>query len=999
MKKYYFLVLIFLFLISCSDSVSFFYNGEKAESSIYEITIEKNTVFNIFSFLSARGEDEKDLTGKIELISGYLDTGTAGRYPLKYRIAYKRTVKEIEIVIFVRDDPVFPTSALPVIQPKGDNPLSVPGGLSSDIFIDPGASVIDSNGRLMPDNFLSKTAYYFDLEQNEFVEVKTVLSKGYGVYRIDYNGFDYSGKAAQTVSRLVFYGNRSVRSVEIELNRYPFGDLLPGTAADDAVLSVEAGVGKTYRECGGTVKFIENGVLRTETWSGDISSVSGLHRTKIPSFDVPGTKSVCYWYSKDGTAAAIEAFTCRTLMLVDKQPPVLTLGNPSADAPLPAALTWQEAFDAAPENTYELNAGQKFAEPADAGKRFPRIDDNCDKDLLWSRVQTSFFRYNEDNNEIESISLFPDPAARRGDVYFIRYSAADRSGNLCHYWRKVVMKSGAPARLKFYIKGKETKSVVYGYYSRSAEKSFLPTPEGVDGNGEALPESDYRIEIRGTRLNDGTPVTVPYYGGKDLEARLTEAGILDMTAPGQYPLDFAVIYDGLESVVKRYVSVFNYDGITVLSDKSDDDFSGEKYTLRWQHTQKDKGYSNAMILYRSDYRNGKEWERVGPVNENEFITVPYGISFYKLVPARISEDGEVTASPEDAPETEIIQLCRDFPAVENFTASVRDYSDRIELNWKPTENADYYQIYSSRDSSFASLENLLAEVRNGYSYTVWEGRPLKTAYMWYFQIRPVTEKSGRGWKTDPSDVRGNLIYSVATAKAGGMRELSDSEWLRDVLIEIGGLQSRFNLGDDSFGEGGKVPIGGGGAAFYYRVWNADWPENDWPTKNRSTLLDYFHFNGDGRRLKISGGIAYLYLFTKSKKDYYVGITAKADSVSFPEKLKRQSAITVKGDYPGTVDIHALLDNCWDRAASNSDTPVQNSAGESFLFRGNRWIADCDGRTSVGHSCPSYRFYQQDWCDILGFYENGHATFSHRTKMFLYTRDGGTEKTHGIIIVP
>lgn len=998
MEKYYLPVLISLFLISCTESVSFFYNGEKAESSVYEITIEKDTVFNIFSFLSARGEDETDLTGKIELVSGHLDTGTAGRYTLRYRIEYKRTVREIEIVIFVRDDPVFPTSALPVIQPKGDNPLSVPG-TSTGIFEDPGASVIDSNGRIMPDEFLSKTAYYFDLAQNDFVEVKTVLSNGYGVYRIDYNGFDYSGKAAKTVSRLVFYGNRSVRSVEILLNRYPSADLIRDVTGEDATLYIEAGVGKTYRECGGTVKFIENGVLRTEAWTDDLSSVPGLYRTEIPSFDVPGTKSVCYWYSHDGTAAAIEAFTSRTLMLVDQKPPVLTLGNPAADAVLPPAPTWQDALAATPENTYELNAGQKFDEPADAGRQFPRIEDNCDKDLLWTRVQTSFFRYNEEKNEIESISIFPDPAARRNDIYFIRYSAADRSGNLCEYWRKIIMKSGSPAQLKFYSREKEIKSVVYGYYAHSAEKTFLPTVRGVDGNGEPLAESDYTIEIRGTHLTDGTSVTVPYDGGTDLETRLTAAGILNPAVPGQYALDFAVTYDGLEAVVKRYVSVFNYDGITVLSDKSDDDFSGEKYTLRWQNTQKDKGYSNAMLLYRSDYRSGKEWERVGFVNENEFIAVPYGISFYKLVPARISEDGEVAAVPDDAPETEIIQLCRDFAAVEGFTATEREYSDRIVLNWEPTANADYYQIYCSRDSSFASLDNLLAEVRDGSSYTVWEDRPLKTAYMWYFQIRPVTDKSGRGWQPDPSDVRGNLIYSTDTAKAGGMRELSDTEWLRDVLIEIGGLQSRFDLGNGSFGEGGRVSISGGGSAFYYRVWNGDWPENDWPTKNRSTLLDYFHFNEDGRRLKLSGGIAYLYLFTKSKKDYYVGITAKADSTAFPEKTKRQSALTVKGDYPGTVDIHGLLDNCWERAASNSDTSVLNSAGESFLFRGNRWIADCDGRTSVGHSCPSYRFSQQDWCEILGFYENGNVTLTHRTKMFRYTRDGGSEKTHGFVIVP
>lgn len=988
-------------LISCSDSVSFFYNGEKAEASVYEITIEKGTVFNVFSFLTARGENEEDLTGQIELISGYLDTGTAGRYALKYRIDYRRTVKEIEIIIYVRDDPVYPTSDLPVIELAGDNPLSI--SVATTVFTDPGAVVIDSNGRLMPEEFLSKSVYFFDLVQNRFTDTDGIFASGPGVYRIDYNGFDYSGKAAKTVTRFVFYGNSSSRRVNIALNQYPSADIVESTVPVAAgTLCIEAGIGKVYRECGGSVLFIENdSVVRTETWNDDISEIPGLCRTEVPSFDVPGKYSVYYWFSQDGTTSSVEAFTERSLFLIDRQAPVLILGNQNADAPVSVPESWEEALLLSEEDSFALNAGQNFTEPVSATGLFPKISDNCDKDLLWSRVQTAFFRYNRENNEIESITAFPDPIARRGDIYFVRYSVSDRSGNLRIYWRKILMKSGTPASIRFCYGEKETKTVVYGYYSNSGIESFLPAAYGIDGSGDLLPESDYQINVEGVK-NDGTTETISYSGGTDLEKRLSEAGLLDLKTPGQYSLDFVIIYDGLKTIVKRYVSVFNYDGISVLSDLSNDNLIRDRYTLQWQNTQKEKGYSNAMILFRSNDRNGGVWERIGTVNENEYISVPYGISFYRLVPARIGDDGEVTALLEDCPESAVIQLCRPFAAVEGFQASDRAYTDRIELQWEISENADYYEIYCGRDSSSFPLseDRLLAEVRDGSTYTVWESASFAAAYTWYFQIQAVAEKSLHGWKEVSSDTTGNLIVATETAKAKGMRELTDAEWLREVLIEIGTLQSRFNLGDDSLDEGGKFYIDGGSSgAFYYRVRNENWPENDWLTKNRSTLLDYFHFNNDGRRLKLSGGIAYLYLFTKNKNDYYVGITAKADSASYPDGLKRQSSLTVSGDYPGTVDIHGLLDNCWDWASSHSESIVQNCIGESLPFRGNRWLGNCDGRNSVGHGCPSYRFSESEWKDVLGFYENGKVTFSHRAQMFRYTRDNGSEKTHDAIRVP
>lgn len=1001
MKIRLLLAVISFLWISCSDSVSFFYNGEKAEASVYEITVEKDTVFNIFSFLTARGENEEDLTGQIELVSGYLDTGTAGRYDLIYRIDYRRTVKEIQITVYVRDDPVYPTSDLPVIELKGDNPLSVPVGTT--VFSDPGATVTDSNGRQMPEGFLSKSVYYFDLIQNRFTETNGVLASGPGVYRIDYNGFDHSGKAAKTVTRFVFYGNSSTRRVRIVLNRYPVEDIIESNLpVADGVLCIEAGAGKIYRECGGTVSFIENGaVIRTETWGDDISAVPGLRRTEVPSFDTPGQYSVYYWFSQDGTTGSVEAFTERSLLLIDRQAPVLVLGNQSADAPVSAPESWEEALLLSEEDSFTLNAGQNFTEPVSAAGLFPRISDNCDKDLLWSRVQTAFFRYNTEKNEIESISFFPDPIARRGDIYFIRYSVSDRSGNLRTYWRKILMMSGTPANIRFCYGEKETKTVVYGYYSDSGIESFLPEAYGIDGNGNRLPESDYLINVEGVK-SDGTAGMIPYSDSSDLEKRLSEAGLVDLKTPGQYPLDFVIVYDGLETVVKRYISVFNYDGLSVLSDLSNDHLAQDKYTLRWQNTQKEKGYSNAMILYRSDNRNGGIWERIGTVNENEYISVPYGISFYRLVPARIGDDGEIAASPEDCPESAVIQLCRPFAAVEGFRASDRTYTDRIELQWNVSENADYYRIYCGRDSSSFPLsdDKLLAEVRNGSTYTVRESASFSAAYTWYFQIQAVAEKSLHGWKEDSSDTGGNLVLATETAKTNGMRELTDTEWLREVLVEIGALQSRFNLGDGSLDAGGRFYIDGGSSgAFYYRVRNEDWPENDWLTKNRSTLLDYFHFNNDGRRLKISGGIAYLYLFTKNKNDYYVGITAKADSALYPDGLKRQNPLTVSGDYPGTVDIHGLLDNCWDWASSHSETTVQNCIGESLPFRGNRWLGDCDGRNSVGHGCPSYRFSESSWQEILGFYENGSVTFAHRSRMFRYTRDNGPEKTHEAVRVP
>ena len=49
MRKYLYIAMISFLWISCTDAVSFFYNGEKAEASVYEITIGKDTVFNIFS--------------------------------------------------------------------------------------------------------------------------------------------------------------------------------------------------------------------------------------------------------------------------------------------------------------------------------------------------------------------------------------------------------------------------------------------------------------------------------------------------------------------------------------------------------------------------------------------------------------------------------------------------------------------------------------------------------------------------------------------------------------------------------------------------------------------------------------------------------------------------------------------------------------------------------------------------------------------------------------
>lgn len=1001
MRKYLYIAMISFLWISCTDAVSFFYNGEKAEASVYEITIGKDTVFNIFSFLSARGENEEDLTGEIELVSGYLDTTVAGRYCLEYRIDYRRTVKEIGIIVYVRDDPVYPTSGLPVIELEGENPLSVP--LSVDVFTDPGASVIDSNGRRMPDEYLSKNVCFFDSAMNRFTDTGGIPMSGPGVYRIDYNGFDYSGKAAKTVTRFVFYGNSSTRRVAITLNRYPTGELVdPNVSVTAGTLCIEAGAGKVYRECGGSVSFIENGsVVRTETWSDDIGVIPGLRRTEIPSFAVPGRHSVYYWFSEDGSVGSVEAFIERPLLLVDRQAPVLTLGNQNANAPAVTPESWEEALRLSEEDSFSLNAGQNFTEPVSAAGLFPKIEDNCEKDLLWSRVQTSFFRYNGTKNSIESISAFPDPSARRGDIYFIRYSAADRSGNLRVCWRKILMKSGSPANIRFCYGDKETKTVVYGYYSNSGETSFLPDVYGTDGSGNRLPESEYRIDIGGVG-SGGAAVSVPYSGGEDLEKRLSEAGLIDLKTPGQYSLDYTITYDGLKTVVKRYVTVFNYDGISVLSETSNDNLSQAKYTLRWQNTQKEKGYSNTMFLYRSNHRSNGVWERVGTVNENEYISVPYGISFYRLVPARVGDEGEVSARPEDAPESVMIQLCRPFPAVGGFQASNRTYTDRIELQWSVCDNADYYRVYCGRDSSSFPLsdDKLLAEIRNGNTYTVRESASFSAAYTWYFQIQAVAEKSLHGWKTVSTDTKGNLIVSTDTAKAKGMRELTDSEWLREVLIEIGALQSRFNLGDGSLDAGGKFYIDGGSSgAFYYRIRNESWPENDWLTKNRSTLLDYFHFNNDGRRLKLSGGIAYLYLFTKSKNDYYVGITAKADSALYPDGLKRQAPLTVSGDYPGTVDIHGLLDDCWNRACSHSDTTVKNCVGESLSYRGNRWLGNCDGRSSVGHGCPSYRFSESAWRNVLGFYENGRVTFTHRGQMFLYTRDGGPEKTHAAFRVP
>lgn len=973
------------------------------ETDLYEVSIEKDSVFNIFSFLTARGAKEEDLSGKIELVSGYLDTTTAGSYRLRYRIEHRNTVKEIEILLYVRDDPIYPTSALPTVELQGDNPLSV--ALSVSTFTDPGAFVVDSNGRQMPESFLSKSVHYFDLDLNRFTETAAVFDSGPGVYRIDYNGFDHSGKAAKTVSRFVFYGNDSSRRVTITLNPYPDDQLLPSGDSSDEILNIEAGAGKSYQECGGVLRFIENGsVVRVQSWFKDVSEVEGLSRTKAPSFATPGLFDVYYWYSQDGTVASVEAFTRRSLSLADRQPPTLTLGNQAADDIFVAPKTWQDALTLPDSQRYELNAGQNFTEPVSADKRFPKIEDNCDRDLLWSRVQTSFFRYNTTLKEAESITVFPDPAARRGDIYFIRYSATDRSGNMQTYWRTILMKSGTPAAVKFYYGKKETRAVVYGHYSESPSRSFLPTAVAVDGGGTPLESGEYSLSVVGTV--NGSPKSVDYEDGSDLEKRLYEAGLIDLKTPGQYALDFTLVYDGLTTVVKRYVTVFNYDGISVKSALSNDNLTQDKYALQWTHTQKEKGFSNAMVLYRSPKRSGREWTRIGLVGENEYISVPYGISFYKLIPARIGEDGECAAILDDCPDENIIQLCRPFAVVEEFQASDRTYLDRIELQWKATENADFYKLYSGRDSAAFPLtsERFLTDIQNAVQFTIKEHSSFSTAYTRYFQLQAACKKSTRGWKTDISDTLPDEIVSTETAKAKGMRELSDTEWLREVLIEIGALQSRFNLGDGSFGEGGTFFIDGGSSgAFYHRVWNSNWPENDWLQNNRSTLLDYFQFNNDGRRLKLSGGIAYLYLFTKSSngKDYNVGITAKAVSSSRPAGLKRQAPLTVLGDYPGTVDIHGLLEDCWNIAASHkNDKTVTNVAGENLTFRGNRWVGNCDGRSGdTKHGCPGYRFSEQDWRSVLGFYENGKTTFSHRGAMFRYTRDGGAEKTHDAIRVP
>lgn len=982
-----------VFFSSCTDSVAFYLNGEKATTGVYEISVEKGSVFDVFSVLKAKGAGEKDLTSEIELVSGTLDTSTAGRYRLKYRITRLSVVKEIELIVEVRDDPYYPTFESPRIILEGANPLFA---AYPNPFSDPGAAVFDSNGRKMTADRLAVTVRRFDSGAGCFVSEETVARAG--IYQIDYNGFDYSGKAAEPVSRLVFYGNAAEGRVSIFLNHYPTAVLLPPYPSDArSVHRMEAGVGRSHSETGGAVTFFESGVSESKGWGADVGVIPGLYRSQPPSFGKPGNFSVYYWYSRDGSDENIEAFAERRFELVDTTPPELILRN--ADATVAeTADTWQEAVELS--DCFYLNAGEKFVEPQ--GENYPAVSDNCDKDLPWSRVQTAFFRYNASDGTIDAVALFPDSAARKGDIYLLRYTVSDRSGNVKECWRKIEMLSGSPAQLLFYSGETETKAIVYACYTGAADEFVFPSVVVTDSAGDRLSENDYALSVGGT-TEAGDSVSVGFPEDGNLTAALEAAGLINLRKPGQYAVDFTVLYDGMEASVRRYVSVFNYEGFGVRSDLSDDNLSSDKYRLQWTHSQKEAGYINSMILYRSDKRLGADWERVGFVSENEYITVPYGISFYKLIPARSNENGETVASVGDYPEDQIIQLCRPFPAADGFTASDRVYTDRIEFSWTAAVNADFYRLYASRSSSSFSLtdETLLAENLTENAYTLRDGQPLKTAYTWYFQLETIADKQARGWKSGFDDVYGAEVPSLQTAKDSGMRDLTDQEWLRDVLVEIGHLQSRFNLGEgdlEAFVNQKNYFSGQTAGSFYYRIWDDSWPESDWLTSNRATLLDYFHFNNEGERLKLTGGIAYLYLFTKSNNDYYVGITAEADSASAPEGIKRQTPLTVGGDYPGTVDIHGILENCWYYASLNDTVTVTNTLGESFQFSGNRWVGDCDGRSGVGHSCPSYRFSEETWRDRLGFYENG-TTFSHRNSMFEYTRDGGEKRKCGYISVP
>lgn len=402
------------------------------------VQLNLNQTIDLFSYIHAIDEQGKDVSDRIQLVSGFFDPKKAGEYTLTYRIENKESVETLVLKVVVRPFPEDPQSFIPKIIMLNAEGEAVPELISPDLFfevgecfVDPGFTVEDRYDLEIPQG--QRTVSYFEGgrvdESRQITEIDT-SQRGY--YTILYTAVNSLGNSAKAV-RHVQVAVRNEVAPTVHLNDY-------GEGQEGINPVLELGI-QHYTEKG---IFVEKMVYKyltegNELVDGAIENLTvdadyiASHRlpsdpTKIEIVDMAvGNRAVAYLEieSLPSTLLSIEYeiqylmqpaartqivalwHSVRRISFKDTTPPVLSFQSPGF-----------ERVTAKP--------GSYLPRPAFS------IFEEGDPLLEETQVEARYYRLTYDEGGTETatpVSSLPQADDVAGTRYRIEYSVQDYTGN------------------------------------------------------------------------------------------------------------------------------------------------------------------------------------------------------------------------------------------------------------------------------------------------------------------------------------------------------------------------------------------------------------------------------------------------------------------------------------------------------------------------------------------------------------------------------------------